>query len=435
MHRCAIRRDDGDIVAASWITGRGAVARDARLLTAIDMLRADPALRLIAVLDDDDRPVGALLERDLRPLLFSPFGYALLSNRGLAIGLSSAMCACPVVEMGTSASHALQAWRTAIDAEGLIVTHGGRFAGVVDQPALLRVAATRDHALSRARIARADRIDRATRTFAADARDLASGLGTSSASLASASSRMTGRAVDIGTRSAQVAAAATQAAGGLREIGVRGRDFTASLGAVERVVTDARDATLDAVAQIGRGSEQVAALVDAANSIGSVTSLIDTIAQQTTMLALNAQMEAARAGASGAGFTAVAHEVKALADRTRLATADIAGQVGRLRGAIGDVSDGHAVTSAAMGCVETLSVAMTGTVREQGAAGRDIAAHVDEAGAAASAIGATMIAIVESVASADEDAVAMRAVADDLASRARAVEHTLSAFLADLQAA
>ena len=59
------------------------------------------------------------------------------------------------------------------------------------------------------------------------------------------------------------------------------------------------------------------------------------------------------------------------------------------RGAIGDVSDGHAVTSAAMGCVETLSVAMTGTVREQGAAGRDIAAHVEEAGATASAIEAT----------------------------------------------
>jgi methyl-accepting chemotaxis protein len=57
-------------------------------------------------------------------------------------------------------------------------------------------------------------------------------------------------------------------------------------------------------------------LNDTAERIGSIVSIISTIASQTNLLALNATIEAARAGAAGKGFAVVASEVKALANQT-----------------------------------------------------------------------------------------------------------------------
>ena len=93
--------------------------------------------------------------------------------------------------------------------------------------------------------------------------------------------------------------------------------------------------TASAMSEADSASATVGALDSASKEIKDVVSLISSVAAQTKLLALNAQIEAARAGDAGRGFTVVASEVKSLADTTARSTDDISAQVRSMTDASG----------------------------------------------------------------------------------------------------
>ena len=82
----------------------------------------------------------------------------------------------------------------------------------------------------------------------------------------------------------------------------------------------ANEVVRTAAADASSTNDDIAALVRIAREIGDVVKLIEAIAEQTNLLALNATIEAARAGEAGRGFAVVASEVKSLAVQTAKAT-------------------------------------------------------------------------------------------------------------------
>ena len=82
---------------------------------------------------------------------------------------------------------------------------------------------------------------------------------------------------------------------------------------------------------LGGAADQVRTLAENAQEVTRIASVIKDIAGQTNLLALNAAIEAARAGEQGRGFAVVADEVRGLAGRTEKATAEISGVVERIQ--------------------------------------------------------------------------------------------------------
>ncbi|SHN15868.1 methyl-accepting chemotaxis protein [Pseudomonas asturiensis] len=91
----------------------------------------------------------------------------------------------------------------------------------------------------------------------------------------------------------------------------------------ERVVNEAIAQIERLASAVGNSSEAMGALKQESDKIGSVLDVIKSVAQQTNLLALNAAIEAARAGEAGRGFAVVADEVRSLAQRTQKSTEEI----------------------------------------------------------------------------------------------------------------
>src|SRR5580693_1068673 len=141
--------------------------------------------------------------------------------------------------------------------------------------------------------------------------------------------------------------------------------FTLSAQGIGSQVRDASKLTDEASAAAREASLNVDRLRDSSAAIGNVVNLIAQIAKQTTLLALNSTIEAARAGTAGRGFAVVASEVKALAVQTQNATEEIKKKIDALqRDAAGSVEAVHRI-SQAIQAIRPVFENVNGAVAEQ----------------------------------------------------------------------
>ncbi|MEI8632825.1 methyl-accepting chemotaxis protein [Vibrio sp. PP-XX7] len=97
-----------------------------------------------------------------------------------------------------------------------------------------------------------------------------------------------------------------------------------------QIVSNAQSRVSTLVDEVGRTSDSLHAMSEETKQISTVLNVIGDIAEQTNLLALNAAIEAARAGEQGRGFAVVADEVRALASRTQSSTEEVEQALTRL---------------------------------------------------------------------------------------------------------
>ncbi|PAS96746.1 MAG: hypothetical protein CGU28_07475 [Candidatus Dactylopiibacterium carminicum] len=239
------------------------------------------------------------------------------------------------------------------------------------------------------------------------------------ARIAQHTARLAGASAQMATSAEQVAGAAAQQSDAAAGMAANVEEMTVSINHVGDRSAEARQLSQQSGQLASDGARTIAETVEDINaiarsvadvsgriseleahgdSISSIVSVIRDVADQTNLLALNAAIEAARAGEQGRGFAVVADEVRKLAERTAGSTTEITGMVEAIREVSREASRSMAEAvamvragveragsaSSAIQRIETGSLdtlqrveEIADAIREQGMASNNIASHVE----------------------------------------------------------
>ncbi|WP_375593253.1 methyl-accepting chemotaxis protein [Algihabitans albus] len=254
--------------------------------------------------------------------------------------------------------------------------------------------------------------------------------------------RMRGRAEDlsgISQRAAGAVAGASERAGQATEnaqtVATASEEMSISVREISQQVNHAHGISQSAVERAETTDTTVQGLAQAAQKIGEVTDLISDIAEQTNLLALNATIEAARAGEAGKGFAVVASEVKNLASQTAKATDDIATQIGDMQSVTGEAVQAIGGIRKTIGELAEVATAISAAVEEQTAAIGEISSNTTQSAEATRSVSDEIASVRTSTDEARSTADAVSSAAEDLANEIDNLKRDVAGFLDQVRAA
>jgi methyl-accepting chemotaxis protein len=231
----------------------------------------------------------------------------------------------------------------------------------------------------RAGVQRKTDMERLADEFQSAVGNIVDAVSTASTELERAAGTLTKTAETTQQLSGVVAAASEEASANVNSVASAAEEMSGSVDEIARQVQVSSKIAAEAVQQAQKTDARITELSNAASRIGDVVKLITAIAEQTNLLALNATIEAARAGEAGRGFAVVASEVKALAAQTAKATDEIGTQISSMQNATHESVAAIKEIGGTIGRIADIASAITVAVEQQGAATQEISRNVQQA--------------------------------------------------------
>jgi methyl-accepting chemotaxis protein len=246
---------------------------------------------------------------------------------------------------------------------------------------------------------------------------------------------MSAAAEQTSQQATAVASASEEASVSVQTVATAAEELSKSIQEISRQISQTSQATQAAGTRAQDTSETVRKLAQGAQRIGDVVSLINDIAEQTNLLALNATIEAARAGEAGKGFAVVASEVKSLATQTGKATEEISQQIGDMQASTNDTVGAIEGLVTVMEEINQMATGMASAIEEQTAATAEIARNVEQAATGTKEVTNNISGVHEAATSSSQSASEMVSVVGELSSQSEVLRRELDNFLQKLRAA
>ncbi|MGE3333013.1 MAG: methyl-accepting chemotaxis protein [Rhodospirillaceae bacterium] len=295
--------------------------------------------------------------------------------------------------------------------------------------------AAAQEAARKAKERRAEQVAQRTRQFDNVVRLSLGTVGSASKQMEASASTMQAVAEETNAQSAAVAAASEQASSNVQTVAAATEELTSSIKEIGRQVTQSSHVAAKAVDEANKAKDMVRGLDDSAQKIGQVVALITAIAEQTNLLALNATIEAARAGEAGKGFAVVASEVKNLANQTAKATEEIAAQINGIQGATKSSVGAIENIFQTIGQIDQIATTIASAIEEQTAATAEIARNVEQAAAGTQEVSSNITGVTKAAGETGQVSAQVLEAAKELASQSDSLRKEVDGFLADIKEA
>jgi methyl-accepting chemotaxis protein len=206
------------------------------------------------------------------------------------------------------------------------------------------------------------------------------------------------------------------------------------LAEITRRVQESNSIAAEAVRQAEATDQRITELSQAGTRIGDVVKLITTIAEQTNLLALNATIEAARAGDAGRGFAVVAHEVKALAEQTAKATAEIGQNVGLIQTSTKNSVNAVREIGNAVREINDVTTNIANAISQQDAATREISQNAQLAAQGNGTLVVNIGSLSDAMGKTSTAAASVLTASSDLTATAETLSREVEKFFGNLRA-
>ncbi|WP_286800662.1 methyl-accepting chemotaxis protein [Oceanicaulis sp. UBA2681] len=286
-----------------------------------------------------------------------------------------------------------------------------------------------------AREARAKKIEELVAQFDDVSRRALDAVGTAAEEMESAATALDHSSRSAGETTARVNSSGSRAAENVDTVAAAAEEMTGSIAEIAQQISRSTEIAQDAANRVQATNTDVAQLDEAAARIGDIVNLIEGIAEQTNLLALNATIEAARAGEAGKGFAVVASEVKTLAEQTANATKSISDQISGIQGAttktVGAIENIGEVISE----MNNISAAIAAAMEEQRAAASEITRAAHEAASGTREVSESIGQVDAAASETGQCAAQVNAASHALTEESTGLRKAVGEFLSSVRAA